>query len=378
MAYVAIVSTLIFGSLFVGFTGYLQTSESLGNFDSASEEDIQGDGSVSSEAMDFDGDGLADTLEETQFGTDPRNNDTDGDGMNDGWEVEHGLNPLDNGEADPLVQDPGEADTGDATQENETDSWPDPNQGPNGDPDNDGLTNQVEQTLSTDPQRSDTDNDGLNDRWESLHTITIEVTGGNITLFDPLSGNWDCQLLTTELELALTEKFNTDDFTPTWQELGNSVGSHSCDSVLDSDSDGLSNFQEEIYGTNPLLKDSDFDLLNDIDEVSNVEINNLMIGTGDKCNEDLEFAITRDAPFMMMNASWFYLDDDGDGLLNGPSDWDTDGDGMPDGFEYCYSHLADSPSGNFSELLDPSDPTDGFDDWDNDDLNNLEEYQSDA
>lgn len=204
MAYVAIVSTLIFGSLFVGFTGYLQTSESLGNFDSASEEDIQGEGSVSSEALDSDLDGLADTLEETQFGTDPLDPDTDGDGMSDGWEVEHGLNPLDNGEADPLVQDPGEADTGDATQENETDSWPDPNQGPNGDPDNDGLTNQVEQNLSTDPQRSDTDNDGLNDRWESLHTMTIEVTGGNITLFDPLSGNWDCQLLTTELELALT------------------------------------------------------------------------------------------------------------------------------------------------------------------------------
>ena len=65
MAYVAIVSTLIFGSLFVGFTGYLQTSESLGNFDSASEEDIQGEGSVSIEALDSDGDGLADTLEET-------------------------------------------------------------------------------------------------------------------------------------------------------------------------------------------------------------------------------------------------------------------------------------------------------------------------
>ena len=79
---------------------------------------------------------------------------------------------------------------------------------------------------------------------------------------------------------------------------------------------------------------------------------------------------------MSKNASWFYLDDDGDGLLNGPSDWDTDGDGMPDGFEYCYSHIEDSPSGNISELLDPSDPTDGFDDWDKDDLNNLEEYQS--
>ena len=27
-------------------------------------------------------------------------------------------------------------------------------------------------------------------------------------------------------------------------------------------------------------------------------------------------------------------DMDGDGQMNGPSDWDTDGDGMPDGFEF--------------------------------------------
>ena len=44
MAYVAIVSTLIFGSIFVGVSGVLQTSEGLGNFDSAVEEDIAGDG----------------------------------------------------------------------------------------------------------------------------------------------------------------------------------------------------------------------------------------------------------------------------------------------------------------------------------------------
>jgi len=375
MAYVAIVSTLIFGSLFVGFTGYLQTSESLGNFESATEQDIRGDGSVSSEALDTDDDGLADTLEETQFGTDPLDPDTDGDGMSDGWEVEHGLNPLDNGEADPLEQDPGEADTEGANPENETESWPDPNQGPNGDPDNDGLTNQAEQNLSTDPQRSDTDNDGLNDLWESLHTTDVEVTGGTITLFDPLSGNWDCQLLTSDKKIILSERFNIDDFTPTWQELGNSIGSHSCDAVLDSDLDGLVNFQEETFGTNPLLADSDFDLLDDIDEVSNSQIQ-LFRGTGAQCNEGLDNSITRDSPFMSMNESWYYLDDDNDGLLNGPSDWDTDGDGMPDGFEYCYSHVSESPNNNMSEVLDPSDPTDGFYDWDDDGLNNVEEYHS--
>ena len=146
----------------------------------------------------------------------------------------------------------------------------------NGDPDNDGLTNQVEQNLSTVHK-------GLIQIMTDLMiddvNTVIEVTGGNITLFDPLSGNWDCQLLTNDLENILRERFNTDDSTPTWQELGNSIGSHSCDAVLDSDEDGLSNFQEEIYGTNPLLKDSDFDLINDIDEVSSMPIENLLIGT---------------------------------------------------------------------------------------------------
>ena len=62
--------------------------------------------------------------------------------------------------------------------------------------------------------------------------------------------------------------------------------------------------------------------------------------------------------------TWFEQDMDGDGRLNGPSDWDTDGDGMPDGFEYCYS-----------DLLDPSNATDAFGDPDEDGLNNVEEYE---
>ena len=40
MAYAAIVSTLIFGSIFVGFSGVFQTSESVGGFEPAAEEEI--------------------------------------------------------------------------------------------------------------------------------------------------------------------------------------------------------------------------------------------------------------------------------------------------------------------------------------------------
>ena len=65
--------------------------------------------------------------------------------MSDGWEVKHGLNPLDNGEADNEEEETGATNTADdAEVSNESDSWPDPNQGKYGDPDNDGLTNEQE------------------------------------------------------------------------------------------------------------------------------------------------------------------------------------------------------------------------------------------
>ena len=131
MAYVAIISTLMFGSMFVGVSGVFQTSENIGNFDSAVEEDLLGTSDVTDPATDTDGDGLSDRLEETQYGTDINDADTDNDGMSDGWEVQHGLNPLDNGESEDGVVDPSSNDEPqDANVENETDSWPDPNQGP--------------------------------------------------------------------------------------------------------------------------------------------------------------------------------------------------------------------------------------------------------
>ena len=87
MAYAAIVSTLIFGSIFVGFSGVFQTSESVGGFEPAAEEDLLGQGTALGIAIDTDGDGLSDVLENTQYGTYPNDPDTDKDGMSDGWEV---------------------------------------------------------------------------------------------------------------------------------------------------------------------------------------------------------------------------------------------------------------------------------------------------
>jgi hypothetical protein len=376
MAYAAIISTLIFGSLFVGFSGYFQTSESIGGFESAAEEDLIGTGTSVSAAIDTDGDGLSDLLESTQYGTNPELADTDFDGMSDGWEVAHGLNPLDNGESEDLLQDPSQAEeTDDANIENETDSWPDPEQGPNGDPDNDGLTNQQEQELGTDPQRSDTDNDGLNDLWESMYTQTVQTPGGDVTLFNPLNGNWDCLLLDQAMEDTLSTFYDSaEGALPSWDGLANAMGSHSCDMVLDTDEDGLPNFQEELYGTNPTARDSDMDLLDDIVEIGNLTAT-LTNGVGENCNVALLDPIVRKSPFAGLDTSWFLMDMDGDGFLNGPSDWDTDGDGMPDGFEFCYSDVNDHPQNDAGMVLNPANASDGYGDWDEDGLNNFEEYQ---
>jgi len=382
MAYVAIVSTMIFGSLFVGASGYFQTSEDLGGFESAADEDVTGGGTNALDAIDSDNDGISDTLEETQYGTDPNNPDTDGDGLGDGWEIEHGLDPLDNGEPDDISSDPREADTDEAEIEEETNGWPDPDDGPSGDPDRDGLINSVEQELGTDPRRADTDNDGLNDRWESMYTHDVTTPTGDVTMFDPLSGNWDCLLLTTEVELDLENRYDGKEGRADWADLANAMGDYSCDMVLDSDADGLANFEEERYGTNPTLEDSDGDFIADIVEIS-AGIVTLKNGTADDCMKPLVNTIQRMAPFSQQatdhGLAWFLEDMDEDGYQNGPSDWDTDGDGMPDGYEYCYSNpgehpLGDSPQAR-EETLDPANLSDAWGDWDDDGLNNVEEFQ---
>lgn len=73
--------------------------------------------------------------------TNPLDSDTDHDGLNDKWEEDHGLDPTDDGSRNG-------------------------SNGTDGDSDYDGLTNEAELRLGTNPLLADTDGDGLPDEWE--------------------------------------------------------------------------------------------------------------------------------------------------------------------------------------------------------------------
>ena len=88
-------------------------------------------------------------LEEFFNKTHPKNNDTDGDEMIDGWEVQFDLNPL-------LDSD--------ANLDSDNDSY---DGNGNGKIDSDELfTNIREFYYGTDPKNEDTDDDGMKDGWE--------------------------------------------------------------------------------------------------------------------------------------------------------------------------------------------------------------------
>ena len=85
-------------------------------------------------------------MEEYQHETNPRNPDSDSDGLPDGWEVQYQFNPLD----------------------------PTGVNGPNGNPDADQFTNLKEYQQGTHPRNPDTDGDGLPDGQDPEPTQAIK------------------------------------------------------------------------------------------------------------------------------------------------------------------------------------------------------------
>lgn len=229
---------------------------------------------------DTDGDELSD-YDEFYGLTNPLLNDTEGDGMPDGYEVFNGLDPLVNDSLNDL--------------------------------DNDGLTNLFEYHYGSFVNNSDTDGDGMPDGWEYNNGLDLFSNDANL---DP-----DKDGLINLLEYQCGSDINNSDTDgdtmPDGWEYDNNLNLLINDTNLDYDSDGLTNLFEYQIGTFANNWDTDGDELSDYDEY---------YGITDPLNSD------------------------------------TDLDGMPDGFE-IYNGL--------DPLVDDSDL-----DLDNDNLTNFEEYQS--
>lgn len=180
---------------------------------------------------DSDGDTFLDGEEVDTIGTDPNLADTDDDGLDDNIEADPGAlgytgtNPLLYDTDDDGLRDGAETNTG--TYENEDDT-------------------------GTDPLEPDTDFDGLKDGVETNTGVYIDETD---TGTNPNDDDWDNDLLLDG-----------------W-ETGNGTNPFVADANGDPDVDDLDNISERDAGTDPQDPDSDNDGLSD-----GIEANNLLAG----------------------------------------------------------------------------------------------------
>lgn len=197
---------------------------------------------------DYDKDGLSNSKEK-EIGTDPRNPDTDGDGLNDGEEFHsYKTDPL-----NPDTDGDGLKD-GDEVYEYKTKPLV-------ADSDGDGLNDGDEVNIyKTNPLKPDTDDDGLFD-GEEIKTYKTK----------PLKKDSDGDGLSDgdEVYKYKTNPLNEDSDRDGLND-GDEINKHKTDPLKeDTDGDGLNDGDEvNKHRTNPLEKDTDKDGLSDYEEVN--------------------------------------------------------------------------------------------------------------
>ncbi len=267
--------------------------------------DPDNDGDLDCSSNDDDGDGIADE--------DVAGWDTDGDGMPDGWEAANGLNATQASNADGANGDP-DGDGLSNLMEYVNPTWttmcgssPCFRNGPNGlvtetvspcDPAQ-GIgpgacatfTAEVDGITSTNPQKADTDGDGLNDSHEALTLLTdptssdtdndgvpdgVEVSGayGNPPqASDPRDNNTDDDAFDDGAEdLNANGILDPGETDPTRREDSG-----------DADGDGIQNWEENLSCTSWDIADTDFGGINDGDE------RNVSHGT-DPCDSMVDYS----------------------------------------------------------------------------------------
>ena len=348
---------------------WLSDGEEDANHNGAWEPDL---GETDPLNMDTDGDGLDDGWETMVYNTDPFEPDSDGDGLTDGEEhllrlTEPGFDCIDPNSKDSDrdgLTDGEEAGGGNVTS-NPCDH----------DTDDDGLYDVSEYKVDgTNPDDDsdfalDTDGDGLSDEYEN----TIPGTGQ----WDDADTDGD-GLTDSEEHLSLMDGNLTDPLDADTDDDGILDGTETKD-VLGPD------FNNPLAGGYPTAFDTDGDGLSDGLEQG---LTTPEISAKDPDATDLAVYVPDTDPTTTTDAK--DSDSDNDGLSDGDEDadadgfvdldetdpnlFDTDGDGMDDYWETKYS--AAGVCGN--ALLGPLDPLDVTDknlDNDGDGLTNFFEYQ---
>jgi outer membrane protein OmpA-like peptidoglycan-associated protein len=172
------------------------------------------------------------------------------------------------------------------------------------DSDGDGLSDSEEKSFGTDPQRADTDNDGLGDAEEVKNYMTsplkADTDGDGLTdqqeIFsfktNPLKADTDDDGLSDGAEIMtyLTDPLNPDSDDDTLTDGDEVMRYKTSPTKADTDNDGLRDDDELLRRkTNPLLADTDGDGLSDGDEVNTYRTNPLEPDTdGGQANDGLE------------------------------------------------------------------------------------------
>jgi len=255
---------------------------------------------VNDASLDSDGDGLSNLTEISQ-NTNIFVADTDGDGLDDGFEYDNGLSPT-VAASETLL---------------------------NSDTDGDTLTLLQEYAYNTSPDLKDTDGDTIHDNVEIQNGLNPLVP--NSVFAD---ADWDELSDIAELTTHNTDPSNNDtdfDGMDDYYEVTYAVldPNNLLDAGYDSEAptpDGLYNLLEYNLGTNPMSVDSDGDCMKDKFEYDN----NFNPASSADGNADKDSDRLNNKTECEQGSDIFVAD--------------TDGDGMKDGFEYTYSFPFTDPA----------------------------------
>ncbi len=311
---------------------------------------------------DTDEDDLTDYQEVLKYNTDPLDIDSDHDNLWDGWEIRYGgwgvgLDPNDKDSDNDGILDSLE------------------------DLDNDTLWNLQELFMGTSPVSKDTDSDSLPDNWESEYWITEYIFSANPKIPDS-EIDYDKDGLTNELEYIwntspsdidtdddgledgvevliygtnpINNDTDTDGIKDKEEVLEGSDGYITNATNSDTDGDGISDLEEIINGldkfiTNPTKKDSDNDWLTDKEEIDaywgwgknrgykTIPTVNDSDGDGLLDGEEVK---TDFHPFIDFDTTIYNCIDTGPIDGTNATNPDTDGDGIPDGWEARFGNIS--------------------------------------